>query len=60
MNKRSRKRPIDTENKLVAVRVGGEMGGWVKNGEGQKEIQASSYGMTKGRRLNPQCKEYSQ
>ena len=42
----SRNRPINTENKLMVVRVE-EGGGMGKMGEEEWEIQASSNGMSK-------------
>ena len=42
MQTKSRIRPINTENKLMVVR-GVEC--WKKTGEGEWELQTSSYGM---------------
>jgi len=49
INKQSRNRPIYTENKLVAVR-GRRWGGGTKISEGEWEVQASSYRMSKSQR----------
>ena len=61
MNKqtKSRNRSINAENKLMVVREE-EGGGMGKIGEGEWEIQASTYGMTKSWGYKAQHREYSQ
>ena len=44
--KQTHNRPINRENKLIVV-GGGVVEEWAKMGEGECEIQASSYGMNK-------------
>ena len=60
MNKqtKSRKRPINTENKLIIA--SGEGWGMGKMGAGQWEMQASGHGMSKSREEKAQHRECRQ
>ena len=55
-NKQNESRFTDTENKWVATR--GKEGGGSKIDEGNKEVQTSSYKISKSHECNIQYKEY--
>ena len=60
MNKQNRNRLIDTENKLTSGHPSGTSGWFSEIGEGDPEVQISSYKINKSQGCNVQHWEYSQ